>query len=300
MQGFRFIGSQRRSVDLRDGVGLGTGHYEELLDALPQLPARALVTTTELVVIEWLESNEERTGEKLCAWANERRPGWARYIACQGASEIFDAIETTTLRVARSNAKPILHFEGHGDVDGLIGRTRAQEVEILKWDALTRPLQTLNGSTGCNLTVFVAACEGYAALRALCTGPVCPAVTVAGPTEKVNAGELLRATQELYRRWIDGRSSYGDAIDSAERELANGVIESTSGPVMFFEGFFRALITRAKTQKLSPCARMLQGLWDQAFFIDRFPENAQRFGVNIHEACRRIDAFFDRAGSTRL
>jgi hypothetical protein len=262
---------------------------EELLSSLPQLPPRFSVTTTNLIVAEWLGEDDRRTGEELVQWANERRSGWARYALCRHAGDILRVIDDAKCMSAAERTSPILHIEGHGDLEGLCGAG-----ERLEWSDLTASLQVLNIATRFNLTVFVAACEGYAALLSLCNGPVCPAISIAGPSTKVHEGELVNATKEFYRRWTSGSSDYSHAIASASSELENGAIESAYGPLLFYEGFFSALIKKAKSYPVVPLSDSIQHLWNNAFCIGQFPENQQRFGVDVATACKKIDAFYGR------
>jgi hypothetical protein len=205
--------------------------------------------------------------------------------------------------------KPVLHLEAHGDADGdgLAGPDGNGGRELLRWDELTDPLQRLNLATNCNLVVVVAACTGFAAIQAFYRGPRAPAVALVGPDAPVTSSNLLWATKEFYRRWTDGSANLDHIAKSASHEVAPVVFVCEPFAILAYEAMMKSLIIsmRPEEQRLRlermrhrmpegvelehrlallpplPPAAELQRLWDEMFLIDRYPENRERFGIDI-------------------
>lgn len=259
-----------------------------LAEQLPGPPKMGLITTTNLWIIEWLLAQDRRTGKLLHDWIEERRSGWAAYSPCSSKAEVLAALEQVIQRAQRTNIVPILHLEAHGGEDGLVGPNGAGGIERLRWDELTEFLQKLNLATRCNLLVFVGACTGFAGIKAFNRGPRAPAVALVGPSSSVEEANLIWATKEFCRRYMDPSPNLTDITASASREAGATNFELEPFAMLAFESMIQLLIHdlhpgewAQRIEKNRGKGPALQSLWDQLFMIDLWPENRQRFGVDM-------------------
>lgn len=293
-----------------------TAAEQEIFERLPGPPAIALIRATNIWIIEWLPSNEKHTGQILYDWMKERRSGWSAYCSCKSKAELINAIERATIRTQQSEMVPVLHLEAHGDRDneGLIGPDNNGNLELLTWDELTVPLQQLNLATRCNLVVVVAACTGFAGIKALTGGPRAPAVAIVGPDATVLPSNLLWGTKEFYRCWMGNNSKLSDIAESASRETGMADFEYEPFVSIAYNALIKRLIISMRPDeqrrqvdrmrqfmlaygkfsvteiehRLSHCPPIpspieLQKMWDEMFMIDLFPENRERFGIDMNE-----------------
>ena len=298
-------GESVRANDLTDAE-------RALAERLPGPPAIAEIRTTNVWIVEWLPPNEKRTGRLLHEWIKDRRPGWSAYSPCNTKAEVIAAIERATSRAQRSEMIPVLHLEAHGGDVGLEGPDGTGGSELLTWDELTVPLQRLNLSTRCNLVVVVAACTGFAGIKALSRGPRAPAVALVGPDAPVMPSNLLWATKEFYRRWQDKSPKLGGIATSASQEAGTVTFEVEPFAVLAYEAMVDKLIIsmrpneqRRRVERIRQCmlaenqwstaeierrlsrlpplpsAVDLQWVWDQMFMIDLYTENRERFGIDM-------------------
>lgn len=284
----------------------------DVLERLPGPPALATIRTTNVWIIEWLHSNDRKTGHLLHSWLQQQRPGWSAYFRCSSKADILAAIERAAVRVRQSRIVPVLHLEAHGDDQGLEGPCGTGGAELLSWDELADPLQHLNLATGCNLVVLVAACTGFAGIKAFYRGPRAPAVALIGPTNTLNESELLNGTKEFYRRWRDHDARLSEIVASVSRETGPVAFEMEPFALLAFEAMVKSLLIslrpeeqNRRTERLRqrvqdalalsaadvenqlsvlpaiPPAEDLQLIWDTLFMIDLWPENRERFGVDM-------------------
>lgn len=284
----------------------------ELFAKLPGPPEMAIIRATNVWIVEWLSEDELHTGRDLHDWMNGKRPGWSAYFPCRDKTEVIAAIACATKRAECTGMIPVLHLEAHGGDVGLEGPDGKGRSELLAWDELTEPLQQLNLVTACNLVVVVAACTGFAGIKALCRGPRAPAVALVGPDSSVSPSNLLWGTKEFYRRWMDDDPRLVDITASASREAGTVIFEWEPFVILTYEALVECLIksTRSaghpgRTEKfrqrtlaqsemsvseierrlilLPPFCQWgeLQQIWDQMFMIDIYPNNQERFGLNI-------------------
>lgn len=284
----------------------------DLLGRLPGPPAMAKIRTTNVWIVEWLHAQDQMTGKLLHDWLQERRPGWSAYAHCNTKADVLAAIERATVRAQQSHMIPLLHLEAHGNEVGLGGPDGIGGSKLLTWDELTDPLQRLNVATACNLVVLVAACTGFAGIKAFHRGPCAPAVALVGPDGPVTEGNLLKGTKEFYRRWFDEDPRLTEVVASASRETGIVGFEMEPFALLAFEAMAKSLIVSLRPDELSrradrcrqrmralghfsdaeiehqilllppmPTAPDLQLIWDKLFMIDLWPENREQFGIDM-------------------
>lgn len=298
-----------------------TDQEREIVATLPQPPEMAEIHVSNVWIVEWLPTNEPHTGRTLHDWMNERRPGWSACFPCQSKSDVLAAINRATMHTRKSGMHPVLHIEAHGGKAGLEGPGRNGNFELLTWDELIEPLQKLNLATRCNLLVVVAACIGFAGVKALVRGPRAPAIALVGPDADIMPRNLLWGTKEFYRRWLDEKPSLSEIAESASREA--GTISFLIEPftILSYEALVESLIKSTRTDEsierkekirqrllsetnLSsseianrvanmpalPPWECIQQSWDEMFMIDIEPKNKERFGLDLKTVIERISS----------
>lgn len=294
---------------------------QELIATLPAPPELAEIRVSNVWIVEWLPSNETTTGRALHDWMHERRQGWSAYFSCESKSEVVAAISAATERARNDNLRPVLHLESHGGEFGLQGPNGSGGTELLTWDELTEHFQALNVATGCNLVVVVAACIGFAGIKALQRGPRAPAVALVGPDAVVMPRNLLSGAKEFYRRFMDENPRLSDIAGSASREAGSVTFEWEPFAILAYEALVESLVRsvrpvervkrvqRVREQMLAearltneeieaklcvmpylPPWQALQQIWDELFMIDIDSENWKRFGLDLKAIVERISS----------
>jgi hypothetical protein len=123
---------------------------------------------------------------------------------------------------------------------------------------------------------------------------------------------LLLGAKEFYRRWLDEHPRLGHIAASASREAGTVAFEWEPFTILAYEALIESLIksirpseqlrrTERVRQRLLAETRLssleiesrlaqlppvapwveLQQLWDQMFMIDLYPNNRERFGVDM-------------------
>ena len=231
---------------------------------------------------------------------------------CNTKQEVISAIERATTRAQLSGMIPVLHLEAHGGNLGLEGPDGTGGAELLSWDELTKPLQRLNLPTRCNLIVVVAACTGFAGIQALVRGHRAPAVALVGPDAQVMPSSLLSGAKEFYRRWMDENPKLQEVAASASQQAGTIGFEVEPFALLAYEAMVKQLIVSMRPDEYplrvdrirqrmlaenrwsaaeiegqltllpqSVPSSDLQRIWDEMFMIDLYPENRERFGVNM-------------------
>jgi hypothetical protein len=195
--------------------------------------------------------------------------------------------------------------------------------ECLTWAELTPHFVAINEATRCNLQLVSASCWGQAAVFAATDTSRVPFVVCVGFSTKVSEISVLETTKEFYRRLFDGTTQQMDvAVESAARQLAEHEgLEWESVPLLSYEGLEQSIRERCSPEAIreralnlamrlvgpgniplisslpyaTAVAQLHQGqaeaarrVWKMRFMIDLFPENAERFDVDIESMVREI------------
>jgi hypothetical protein len=296
---------------------------QSLFDSLGGPPASAVVRSTNVWIIEWLPPNEHPTGKLLHEWMQGKRPGWSVYSKCANKKDVLSSIDRATNLAKKSGMIPVLHLEAHGNKDCLGLPNDNGGVEVLTWDELTDSLQRLNLSTRCNLVIFVAACIGFAGIKAFVRGPRAPAVALVGPSARITSGDLLSATKEFYDRWMGGKPNFAEVVANSSQKAGTVPFSWEAFAVLAYDALAKQVIIsmrpdeqRMQVQRfrqrmieqrmwseaeienrlslLTPSlqANIIQPMWDKMFMIDLYPENRVKFGVDWSREIEMIRGSF--------
>ena len=219
-----------------------TEDEQRLIDDLYGLPKEdSFKKPTHIWIIEWLSSNDPHTGRVLDEWMQDCKYSFRPvYCECSSKDKVLAAIERAATHAEHHGTIPLIHLEAHGSEDGL--SDSKEGVNVLTWDELTKPLQTLNIATRCNLVVVFSACKGYAGFRSVLDVFKnkkreiirIPALLTVGPLGKLQPKELLDSMKEFYRRLSDHPADFDYAIESASNEYKCIIESDPVAPFVYY------------------------------------------------------------------
>jgi hypothetical protein len=226
---------------------------------------------------------------------------------------------------ARRGQFPVLHFETHGvESDGnraSPGIVLASD-EAVTWQDLAPRFTTINEATRLQLIVFMAACNGAdlaTVIRPLGRAPV---RLIVGPMNPVSAGAVERATRAFYATLLrDGNNTAAiRAINEALRPDEAG-FWSIPAEILFLEilkAYYNELTTDEQiaarvesriaalvlsgsspaeierrrevlTAELNDRAGLFDSCYQRFFFVDQYPESANRFILSFERCFQEAD-----------
>lgn len=177
----------------------------------------------KIYIIEWLDSDDAKTGRELHEMLGDLLPRLAPQVKLA-----FKQVETRDeflayLRSIRDDFRttrllPLLHVETHGSLDGIGPEGQA----ALPWEELMPELIALNRLTQLRLFFVLAACEGIWGMKMLQPTDRAAVLALLGPNERLSAGKLADACKLFYRTMFEKRSggaafkAMNDSIDAAK------------------------------------------------------------------------------------
>jgi len=170
---------------------------------------------SHIFVIESLRLGDDETGTEL--FNDVIRPrmmqigleNQCELIRVNSKQEFLDAIEHIRQLEIHHLANPIIHFEMHGDEDGL----QLENDDYIDWPELQFYLLQLNGISGNNLFVSMATCFGGYIHKTINPGAWAPFWGFAGPFDEVFEDEVILNYSAFYNEFLQSRD-FNAAIDA--------------------------------------------------------------------------------------
>lgn len=279
-----------------------------------------------ILIVEWLFDHDTRTGFSLYEWLSSRLPpGKVEYSLCRSPTELEARLEQAR-RDTPVRGVPIVHIEAHGEdpapgqtPSGFIGPDGNGGSELLSWERIGDILRPLNIASRFNLLVVGAACYGEGLILGAPGGKPMPFVAVVGYTDTISQLSLKHSLLELYRGLLLQKYELGLAVEAAGREHHSpddAVLRPTSMVVLLAESFIEGsavTVTKLRARfplesaeppkiglaSLSPTALQIlrQGLWEAwslMWMMEQFPDNAERFAINVDQLIQLAVEYADR------
>jgi len=120
----------------------------------------------------------------------------------KGISTAFELLETLNniREVSMRGYKPIIHFDMHGNEDGLL---ISGSEELLLWDDLCNALRQINVATQNNLCVISAVCHSLHLIDKIKVSEPAPLYLLIAPRNEVSFGFLEDNISKFYRSAFD-------------------------------------------------------------------------------------------------
>jgi len=272
----------------------------------------------KLYVIQSLDSTDNQTGTELYndllkwkAFTNDKLT--AELINVNSKKDFFTEFKKIKSECIDENKFPIIHFEIHGseNLDGLVLKSG----ELILWMELYQDLVNLNKSIGNNLFITMAVCHGAHLMQLIKIAKPAPYWGIIGSFDVIYEKDLLLRYNEFYDEFL---SSF-DLDKSIDRlQKANKIMPADYRYINSEETFEKvyndylkeqfskeAVKKRAndtiKEEKLNIIGRADKRKFERQFkkqldaskksyfkehhdiffMIDDFPDNKNRFKVNV-------------------
>jgi len=171
---------------------------------------------SHVFVIESLRAGEQKTGTSLYNDIIVRRmqqrglDGQYNLFSVSTKIEFFQALEAIRQKVIFELANPVIHFELHGDENGL----QTNNGDDISWDELQFSLLQINAISGNNVLISMATCKGAYIFKSINPSAWTPFWGCVGPFEVVQGDEILENYTAFYNEFLQS-----DDLNAAEAAL---------------------------------------------------------------------------------
>lgn len=273
-------------------------------------------------IIESLDTGfAGRSGRRLAEELESLAAGSPVRIAYHqvGDKNLLRAVMLAIVSEAQAGHYPFVHIEAHGVQrdPGLFGTSRGIELasgEVVPWAEVAPFLVEINRATRLRLLVFVATCFGADIVTLLRLTERAAARILIGPRDSISMGVLETGTNTFYRSLLqkdDGGQAIRDMNEAtnyaffpfmAERHFVNILkryfneyttpeqVAIRAEPIVSHIAMNGASPAQAEAARreihtlLSNRQLLFDYLYNRFFFVDEYPELAERFRMTF-ESC---------------
>ncbi len=199
---------------------------------------------------------------------------------------LFERLALIAEHVRSTGRSPVVHFEMHGDHEGL----QLTSGELIDWQDLKPALTRINVTSRLNLLVVVQACYGQWILQ------------VVQPTERAPIWGLIGPSRELFPYEVDaGNLAFYSALlktrdGGAAWEAMNASIPAGDAPFtclvveeMFCAVFSEYLKEHFSDRPLQDHRAFFDDLKSHFFLVDLCEDHSERFPMSFEE-CGRVQS----------
>jgi len=226
---------------------------------------------------------------------------------------LFEALERIRAQAVQTDRTPLLHFECHGNDDGI----KLAGGDFVFWEPLAETLALLNATTRFNLFVSVAACFGAYLSSQFVPTQRAPVSACLSTTKKAYPDELLRGFRTFYQTLLstDDANKSISALKEVNKEANQSFYlgEATDFFTRTYSAYLERLCTPEKYRErardmheeqkerglvvatvedleqilVSTERHSFEKAKEHYFMIDLLPENAARFPIAWTDVDRR-------------
>jgi hypothetical protein len=273
-------------------------------------------------IIESLRDGDLKTGTRLVE--DRLSIAQSRYENLEVAhrrptstTELMKDLETIRDEALFQGIYPFIHFDCHGDANGL----QTTNGDHVTWEELRRILIQINHACRCNLVILIAACNGINLIKCCTKLDRAPFYAAIGPETEVKAGKIERDLQAFYSKFFedlngdDAVRALNDGKEGSERTYhfrsACGIFASAYRKYYDDYCVGKGLVARkeqllttslespgAKKRELRDIRKLIKvalsteeqhftEMRDRFFFVDKFPENKERFNLSLSDVLQQ-------------
>ena len=160
------------------------------------------MTANKFYILQSLRKSDRKTGQELYEVLKNKCQ--IVFKEFQSKEELNNILEYINVDIQSTTLKPFVHFDCHGNDDG-IGVVKADETEeLITWTEIGDYFREIYVTSQKKSTICFSSCEGFNSIRLVPEFKICPFEYVVGSFEKISFDDSYNAFNEFYSQIIDG------------------------------------------------------------------------------------------------
>ena len=165
----------------------------------------------KIYILESLRINDPKTGEMIHndlthkGFNNE-------FNLFKTKKKLFSILTKIKNDILKNNSQPVIHFDCHGDNEGICVINGKNEV-LITWEELRIKFRELQIASGSRTVICMSSCEGLNVAKLVAAKEPCPYEFVCGSMEEIRFDLSLNAYIKYYDSIFSGKSFFDSAVD---------------------------------------------------------------------------------------
>jgi hypothetical protein len=163
-------------------------------------------------VLESLKTKDPKTGKAIHKFLGRENIS-SEYHQFTSITQLFDTLKHIETECLTKGLKPFVHFDCHGNGDGIAVITNGVNGELVQWAEILDQFIAIYRASNQGLVVCMSSCNGFHISRMVAMGKACPFDQLSGSLKKIPFGKSLQAYRLFYKRVFEGIPVFDAAVE---------------------------------------------------------------------------------------
>ena len=166
----------------------------------------------KIFVLESLRVGDPKTGEFIHNFLDSK--GFDNeYFEFRSKKELLNLLEKIKLSSSSNGIQPFVHFDCHGNNDGIgVVKVDSSE-ELITWDEIGDAFRDIYAASGKKSVICMSSCKGFNIIKLVAQLKPCPYDHVCGSFESISFSDSFYGYKKFYDLVISGKSYYDAAVE---------------------------------------------------------------------------------------
>ncbi len=153
-------------------------------------------------ILENLREADPKTGKALYDTFKDRAD--FVYLPFDSRQKLFDLLDFIKLDVSATNKKPFVHFDCHGNANGIGVINTDKSEELVEWREISNAFRQIYKSSTKHSVLCMSSCKGFNAIKLVAEKDTCPFDYVSGSFEPISFKDSFEGYKSYYELVLGG------------------------------------------------------------------------------------------------
>ncbi|GHT43446.1 hypothetical protein AGMMS49965_17230 [Bacteroidia bacterium] len=209
-------------------------------------------------IFESLREIDPKTGKQIHEFLNEKGiPN--EFNPFHSKNELLDLLREIKKKIAINNIQPYVHFDCHGNDDGIVVVKNDGTEELITWGEIRDAFEEIYIASGQQSIICMSSCEGFNVAKLVACFKPCPYKYVCGSFEKISFQDSYNGYTKFYELIFNGTSIHDATVeihtDLSLEKLKFLAYDSKQLYKIGFDGYINTLCTEEKLKQRKESAK---------------------------------------------
>ena len=166
----------------------------------------------KIFILESLKQTDPKTGKQVFDYLKSKSID-VEFYNFHSKQELLNILDIIKLRSASESFQPFVHFDCHGNNDGIGAISKDGTSELIKWKSIRDEFRAIYMSSKRRSIICMSSCEGFNAIKLVAQCEPCPYDHVCGSFEKISFDDSYNAYTKFYDLVYNGKSIYEASVE---------------------------------------------------------------------------------------
>ena len=153
-------------------------------------------------ILESLRPGEQKTGHEIYLEFKDKAD--CQYLPYDSKKRLFEILEFIKLETKATEKRPFVHFDCHGNEDGIGVISADGKEELVDWREISDCFREIYKTSKKRSVICMSSCKGFNAIKLVAHFAPCPYDYVSGSFEKIGFQDSFDGYKFFYEQILQG------------------------------------------------------------------------------------------------